>query len=58
MPAKYFQCPDEGFMEIKDCLKECRIKQRCLFLPTLRAIAESLDRNIDGFTVTAYRRYS
>ena len=52
MPAKYFQCPDGGFMEIKDCLKECRIKQRCLFLPTLRAIAESLDRNIDGFTVT------
>lgn len=52
MPAKYFQCLDGGVMEIKDCLKECRIKQRCLFLPTLRAIAESLDRNIEGFTVT------
>ena len=52
MPAKYFQCLDGGVMEIKDCLKECRMKQRCLFLPTLRTVADSLGRNIEGFTVT------
>ena len=52
MPATCFRCPDGGVMGIKDCLKECRMKQRCLFLPTLRTVAESLDRNIEGFTVT------
>ena len=52
MPATCFRCPDGGVMGIKDCLKECRMKQRCLFLPTLRTVAESLDRHIDGFTVT------
>ena len=52
MPAKYFQCADGGVTEIAVCLKECRMKQRCLFLPTLRTIGESLDRNIEGFTVT------
>lgn len=52
MPAKYFQCPDGGSTEIANCLNGCRIKQRCLFLPTLRAIAASLERNIEGFTVT------
>ena len=52
MPATCFRCPDGGVMEIKDCLNGCRMKQRCLFLPTLRTIGESLDRNIEGFTVT------
>ena len=52
MPATCFRCPDGGVTEIKDCLKECRMKQRCLFLPTLRTIAESLDRHLDGVTVT------
>ena len=52
MPATCFRCPDGGVTEIKDCLKECRMKQRCLFLPTLRTVAESLERNIDGVTVT------
>lgn len=52
MPATCFKCPDGGITEIKDCLKECRMKQRCLFLPTLRTVAESLDRNIEGFSVT------
>lgn len=52
MPAKYFQCPDGGSTEIVNCLNGCRLKQRCLFLPTLRAIAASLERNIEGYTVT------
>ena len=52
MPATCFRCPDGGVMGIKDCLKECRMKQRCLFLPTLRTVAESLDRHLDGVTVT------
>ena len=52
MGAKYFQCTDGATIEIETCLKECRMKQRCLFLPTLRSVAESLERNIDGLTVT------
>lgn len=52
MPATCFRCPDGSVMGIKDCLKECRMKQRCLFLPTLRTVAESLDRHIEGVSVT------
>ncbi len=52
MGAKYFQCADGGVAKITECLNNCRMKQRCLFLPTLRTIAESLDRHIEGVTVT------
>ena len=53
MPAKEFICPNGGVKPIEDCLnKGCSMKERCLFLPTLRAIAASLERNLEGFTVT------
>ena len=49
MPAKEFICPNGGVKPIEDCLnKGCSMKERCLFLPTLRAIAASLERNLEG----------
>lgn len=45
MPYNQFICPDGIKCDIKDCLHKCRIHwafdaERCLSLPTLRAIAE------------------
>ena len=52
MPATKFICPDGEEMPILKCLNQCRRKERCMFLPTLRAIAKSLDRGIAEPTVT------
>lgn len=52
MPAVEFICPDGQRIKIVDCLNKCRRKERCMFLPTLRAVAKSLDRGIDEPTVT------
>jgi len=52
MPATKFICPNGTRIPIKDCLKFCPQKERCLFLPTLRAIAVSVDRGIKEPTVT------
>lgn len=52
MTATSFICPQGGKVKITDCLNKCVRKQRCMFLPTLRAIAQSLDRKIDEPTVT------
>lgn len=52
MPAKYFTCPDGNNIPIPECLMKCRSAQRCMFLPTLRAVAKSLDRGISEPTVT------
>ena len=52
MPATLFQCPDGQRTTISDCLNQCRLKNRCMFLPTLRAVARSLNRNIQQPTVT------
>lgn len=52
MPATKFICPNGTRIPIKDCLKFCPQKERCLFLPTLRAIAISVDRGIKEPTVT------
>ena len=46
MPATKFICPNGERVLIKDCLASCKQKERCMFLPTLRAVAESLDRGI------------
>ncbi len=32
---KWFTCPDEERVEVKDCWKGCRLGSRCLTLPTL-----------------------
>jgi len=52
MPATQFICPDKTSIPIAVCLSSCPKEQRCLFLPTLRAVAASLERNIDGFSIT------
>ena len=52
MPATKFNCPDGQIVLIKECLRECPKGKRCMFLPTLRAVANSLDRNFSEPTVT------
>ncbi len=52
MPATKFICPDGKRIDITDCLRSCPNQQRCMFLPTLRAVANSLDRQISEPTVT------
>ena len=52
MPATKFICPNGERIKISDCLKKCPGKRRCMFLPTLRAVAKSLERNLEEPTVT------
>lgn len=52
MPATKFICPNGNKIHIADCLTACSMKQRCMFLPTLRAVAGSLERGIQEPTVT------
>lgn len=52
MPATKFICPNGQRIRIVECLRSCPNQQRCMFLPTLRAVANSLDRKIDEPTVT------
>ena len=52
MPATRFICPNGRSITIKRCLEACPQKERCMFLPTLRAVADSLNRGIKGATVT------
>ena len=52
MPATKFICPGGERVRITECLSSCPNQQRCMFLPTLRAVAKSLDRNITEPTVT------
>jgi hypothetical protein len=52
MPATTFICPNGERVPIRECLASCPQGERCMFLPTLRAIAKSLDRGIKEATVT------
>lgn len=52
MSATKFICPTGQIIEISKCLKKCPYAQRCMFLPTLRAVVASLNRNIEKPTVT------
>ena len=52
MPATQFICPFGQRVPITECLRECPNAQRCMFLPTLRAVANSLDRKIIEPTIT------
>ena len=53
MPATKFVCPKtKDHIEIGQCLEHCTAGQRCMFLPTLRSVAASLDRKLDKPTVT------
>lgn len=48
-----FICSNGESVSIKSCLKGCPNGSRCLFLPTLRAIAKTLsEKKKDEFTVT------
>lgn len=40
MPLQWFKCPDERVIKVEDCLKQCRLEERCLTLPTLTMIAQ------------------
>ena len=52
MPATKFICPDGQEIPILKCLNRCPKKERCMFLPTLRAVVKSFDRGIEEPTVT------
>lgn len=52
MPAKFFICSDGSEIPISNCLASCHLSSRCMFLPTLRAVAKSLDRGLTDPTVT------
>ena len=52
MPATQFICPNGDKVDIEECLTKCKQGKRCMFLPTLRAIAKSLDRKIRQPSVT------
>ena len=52
MPATKFLCKDGNTIPIKECLQNCPNVQRCMFLPTLRSVAESLNRKLDKPSVT------
>ena len=51
MPASHFICPDGNYIPIEDCLHSCTNSQRCMFLPTFRAVANSLGHQISEPTV-------
>ena len=52
MPATQFKCKNGNKIPIKQCLSHCPNGQRCMFLPTLRSVADSLDRKLDKPSVT------
>ena len=52
MPATKFICPGGNRVRIETCLKSCAHAERCMFLPTLKAISKSINRNLKEPTVT------
>lgn len=52
MPATHFICPSGQTIPIQKCLLHCPEKNRCMFLPTLRAVAHSLDRKLNKPSIT------
>lgn len=52
MPATHFICPSGQEIPIHQCLLSCPNESRCMFLPTLRAVSQSLSRNLDKPSVT------
>lgn len=47
-----FVCPDGQAVAVTSCIAQCRQKARCMMLPTLRAIAEADNRDLEGFSIT------
>lgn len=52
MTATKFQCPNGTIVPIPVCLNACVNSQRCMFQPTLRAVAKTTERNLPEPTVT------
>ena len=52
MPANQFICPNGKTIPIAHCLCHCKEHSRCMFLPTLRAIAKAANRNLPTPSVT------
>lgn len=52
MPATHFICPNGRKISILECLNKCPNKTRCMFLPTLRSIASSINRKLSKPSVT------
>ena len=52
MPATKFICKNGSTVPIRQCLHHCPNGQRCMFLPTLRSVADSLNRKLDKPSVT------
>lgn len=52
MSATKFICPSGKVVGVKQCLAECIEAKRCMFLPTLRSIAKTMDRKLATPTVT------
>lgn len=54
MPAKRFICPTGDEINMYECLLRCPQGTRCMFLPTLCAVASSLERNLDILEVNTH----
>lgn len=53
MPANQFKCPNGDKILIEQCLRNCAHCQRCIALPTLQALANSVkSRGLDKPSVT------
>ncbi len=52
MPATKFICPNGRIVPIAACLHHCPDCNRCMFLPTLRAIAKVANRKLPNASVT------
>jgi len=42
---EWFKCPDGKIIPVKDCLRQCRMKERCLTTPYLRRISQEREWN-------------
>ena len=51
MPVTRFICPDGLEWPVADCMTNCRMPQRCMMLPTLRAVVAQ-ERNMVDLSVT------
>jgi len=40
-----FQCPDKETIPVSDCLRKCRMRKRCMTLPTLVLISQEREWN-------------
>ncbi len=45
MSLEGFYCPDSEKVTVQDCLKQCRLGERCLTLPTLKLISKEREWN-------------